>query len=105
MRTRKARIRPAYTVESYEVHYTEIKCDSCGALIEGIDGCQDTGTVPGAELSFGFRRESFSSEEDNWKRRRRDYCDSCLVPVWEKLCEVTGSDPVPRDPDYGADDD
>lgn len=84
---------PATTItESFTVY----KCDSCGRDI--------TPEWPESEENHNFAHElciTLDHEECVNFFRRRDYCPSCMDPIWEAINRLIAADPeAERDRDY-----
>lgn len=64
-----------------------ITCDKCGTDLDEEDG-------DAADNTFTNVLEIYLNQElCVHDRVRMDLCTSCLVPIWEKICEAIGADP------------
>jgi hypothetical protein len=76
---------PAFTVEAHTLPCQRIKCDGCGRPL--TDDHQ--GTADDASILYIILYEGDCVSFP----RVRDYCNTCLVPIWKAISKLIGADP------------
>ena len=73
-----------------------VTCDNCGKTISYDDSARYDGDVA-HELCI-----TLDGEQCVNFYRRRDYCDTCYIPVWNAINKLVIADPdTERDQEYG----
>jgi hypothetical protein len=92
MRQERTRVIPEQVIPEWTVHYTMYLCDGCGREIRRED----------LEDEYAHELQIVLDQDEcvNFLRMR-DYCPSCLEPVWNAINKLLGTDPrSERDREY-----